>query len=39
MTTTADILVYSRKVENQQFFQYVKTCMQTKQLEEEHQVK
>jgi hypothetical protein len=37
MTTTADILVYSRKVENQQFFQYVKTCMQTKQLEEEHQ--
>ncbi|KAH0808960.1 hypothetical protein GEV33_013831 [Tenebrio molitor] len=39
MTTTADILVYSRKVENQQFFKYVKTCMQTKQLEEEHQVK
>ncbi|CAH1364009.1 unnamed protein product, partial [Tenebrio molitor] len=36
LITTGDI--YSKKVEAEHFLNYVKTCMQTKELEKEHQV-
>ncbi|XP_068893069.1 receptor-type tyrosine-protein phosphatase U-like isoform X1 [Tenebrio molitor] len=35
-STSADI--YSRKVETEHFLKYVKRCMQTKELENEHQI-